>query len=87
MADIQFNEPAYARPVATQSEQKSLFIRLVLATGIVSTDKAAERVLLGFAFFGLIFALFLFTRGGTPAPPPENEIIWIAGPDAAPGKM
>ena len=63
MADIQFEEEQYQRPA--ESEKKSLFIRLVLATGIVSTDQQAEYVLLGIAIVGIIVSLFLSFGGGS----------------------
>ena len=71
MADIQFQEEQYQRPV--ESEQKSLFIRLVLATGIVATDTQAEYVLLGVAVILIILAFLIpsfFGAGHTPQKPP-----------------
>lgn len=59
MTDIQFDEEQeYQRPV--QIEQKPYFVRLVLATKIVSTDKQAEYVLLCFAICGLLAAIGLW---------------------------
>ena len=85
MADIQFDEEQqYGRYL--QTEQKPFLIRLVLATNIVSTDRAAEYVLVGFVLLGLLISVFFFTRGGSPAPPPASQIIWVAGPDARPGR-
>ncbi|HVB19997.1 MAG TPA: hypothetical protein VNF51_01765 [Candidatus Paceibacterota bacterium] len=65
MADIQFNEEQqYQR--SAQIGRKPLFVRLVLATGIVSTDKQAEYVLLGIAFLGFfITGMFLLTGNNT----------------------
>ncbi|MFA6408523.1 MAG: hypothetical protein WCW36_03630 [Candidatus Paceibacterota bacterium] len=85
MADIQFNEDQeYQRSAIV--ERKSLFVRLVLATGIVSSDKAAEYVLICFVILGLGITFFSFTRSGPASPPPATQIIWVAGPGAIPGK-
>lgn len=73
MADgVQFEEEQqYQQPV--QTEQKPFFIRIVLSTGIVSTDQAAQYVLLGIAAIGIIISLFLFFGGGkTPQKPPAG---------------
>ena len=74
MTDIQFDEEQQYRQhgQAEKAEKKSLFIRLVLATGVVSTDRQAEYVLLGIAVVGIIVSLFLSFGGGshTPQKPP-----------------
>jgi hypothetical protein len=58
MASIQFDEePQY--PQREQPADTSPFIRLVLATGVVSTKKQAEYVLLGSAAFMVILAFIL----------------------------
>jgi hypothetical protein len=73
MADIQFEEEQFQRPV--ESEKKSLFIRLVLATRMVSTDREAEYVLLGIAGFLIILAFIIPTfLGGSQARVPQNAI-------------
>lgn len=59
MSDIQFDEEQqYQRPIY-QAEQKSFLTRLVLSTGIVSTDKGAQYVLLGIAIIAAILAIAL----------------------------
>ena len=55
MTDVQFEEEQQFQ----QTEQKPYFTRLVLATGIVSTDKAAEYVLLGIAVFAIVLAFVI----------------------------
>jgi hypothetical protein len=74
MADIQFEEESqYRRPA--QFEQKPLFIRLVLATGIISTDKQAKYLLLGIAGVGILFTLFMvFHFGGSASKPAVPSI-------------
>ena len=59
MADnIQFDEEQqYQRPESV--EQKPFFVRLVLATGIVSGDKQAGYVLLGVAALLIILAFMI----------------------------
>ncbi|MHB1769791.1 MAG: hypothetical protein ACYCPH_01785 [Minisyncoccota bacterium] len=56
MADIQFEEEQQQQRPLMQPKRKPFFVRLVLATGVVSTEKAAEYVLLGIAVFGLCLA-------------------------------
>jgi len=74
VGDIQFDEEReYQRPA--QIEQKPYFVRLVLATGIVSTDEAARYVLLGVTVVAIIASLFLFFSGGhTPQKPTSASI-------------
>ncbi len=68
MADgIQFEEEQqYQQPA--QTEQKPFFIRLVLSTGVVSTDRQAEYVLLGVAVLGILITLFTLFSGGNSKP-------------------
>ncbi|OIO51420.1 hypothetical protein CO131_02090 [Candidatus Kaiserbacteria bacterium CG_4_9_14_3_um_filter_50_16] len=83
MTDIQFEEePQYQH--SALPDKKPFFIRLVLATGVISTDKAAEYVLLGFAVVCLCIALFIFMNSGPPKPPPADQIMWNARSDATP---
>ncbi|HQT83178.1 MAG: hypothetical protein B7W98_01060 [Parcubacteria group bacterium 20-58-5] len=85
MAEIQFEgEQQYQRPAP--AEKKSLFVRLVLATGIVSTDKQAQYVLLGIAIFfiALAFAIPLFTRVRSPALTPAEEARALTAPGMEP---
>jgi hypothetical protein len=56
--DIQFDEESQPQPVY-QAEQKSFLTRLVLGTGIVSTDKGVQYVLLGVAALAIILAIAL----------------------------
>jgi len=88
MVDIQFDEgQGYQQPIG-RAEQKPLFIRLVLATNLVSSDAAAKYVLFGMAvlLLALAFSIFVFMGSGPASPPPANQIIWVAGPGATPGK-
>ena len=74
MADVQFEEESqYQRPA--ESEKKSFFIRLVLATGIVSTDRQAEYVLLGVAALALVLAFMIPSFiGGSQKPVPQSVV-------------
>lgn len=56
MTDIQFDEEPQYQPAYQRPEQKSFLIRLVFATGLASTDRQAEQVLLGIAVFVAILA-------------------------------
>lgn len=71
MADLQFQEEQqYQRPAAMQ---ESPLIRLVLRTGIVSSEQAAEYVLLAIAVIAFIVSGFLLF-GGT-SENTSNELI------------
>jgi hypothetical protein len=53
MADIQFDEEMqHQHPVLV--DQKPFFVRLILSTKIVSTDKHAEYVLVGFVILSIV---------------------------------
>jgi hypothetical protein len=83
MADIQFDEDQYQRP--TQIEQKPFFVRLVLATKIVSTDKQAEYVLLGIVIVLIVVAValpFIFNNGTTPHNPYKEGQNVLTPPEA-----
>ncbi|OGG41987.1 hypothetical protein A2837_02145 [Candidatus Kaiserbacteria bacterium RIFCSPHIGHO2_01_FULL_46_22] len=78
MSDMSFSEePQY---VSTEAPVKQLFlVRLVLATGLVKTDKGAQLVLLATAVISAILAIGIFTIGTSekeheyvPPPPPSN---------------
>jgi len=88
MAEIRFNEEQEYQPVRPDQQfgKKSFFIRLVLTTGIVSTDKAAEYILLGTAVLVIILSIFIFTfmSGGSASPPSPEEIIHTTMPGAIP---
>ena len=85
MADVQFEEePQYQQ--SSQMEQKPFSIRLVLATGIVSTDTAAKYVLLGIVVLAVIltFILPLLIRGGSPTLTPMDQIRSLSAPGMSP---
>jgi hypothetical protein len=58
MADIQFDEEQQFQQ-GYQVEQTPFFIRLVLATGIVSTDKQAQYLLLGLAVVAILISIYV----------------------------
>ncbi len=59
MTDLQFDtEQEYAPQYA--SEEPPLFIRWVLATGVVKDEKQAKSVLIGIAALAVVLALFFF---------------------------
>jgi hypothetical protein len=77
MEDIQFEEEQQYQPVQ-KVEQKSLFIRIVLATGIVSDDKQAEYVLLGFFVSCILLAViigFFLNTSNSPMPLPTGTLV------------
>jgi hypothetical protein len=52
--------------------------------GLIKTQEQANIFLLTFAIIGIAFAIWLFAHTlKRPAPPSPDEIIPIAGPDAA----
>lgn len=75
MSEIQFEEEEYTPRRSTAIEERPLFVRLVRQTGIVSTDAQAERVLLGLAVGGIVFALaILYFSGGSHVSVPQNVV-------------
>ena len=71
MTDIQFNEEQEFRRPTQEPKKKSLFVQFVLATGVVTTDRQAEYVLLGMSAIFLILAFLipvLFGNSSAPAP-------------------
>jgi hypothetical protein len=69
MSGIQFDEDQeFSRPAEIPAQSK--FIQIVLKTGIVSTEKQAEYVLLAIAVAGILFTIFMLSSsGGKPKPP------------------
>lgn len=85
MANIQFDEEQqYQR--SAQASQKSLLTRLVLATGVVSTDKGVQYVLLGVAVLAVVLALSVpfFIGGGAPEITPEQQQRALSAPGMNP---
>lgn len=80
MAGIQFEEEQYQQPV--QIEKKPFFIRLVLATGVVSIDRQAEYVLVGFVVVAILVALFIVPSfiGPSPGKPIPRPGVPISPP-------
>ena len=65
MTDLQFGEDQeFSRP-AMMPQQQSLFVRLVLRTGIVTTEKEAEYVLIGIIVLCVVIMFFMLTSGGS----------------------
>ena len=64
MTDIQFDEEQqYRRPAKV--DKKSFLVRLVLATGLVSTNEAAQYALLGVTVVATILAVGIFIYSGS----------------------
>jgi hypothetical protein len=59
MADgIQFDEEQQYQQ-SPQADKKPFFIRLVLKTGIVSDDRQAEYILLGFVAIVILISIYI----------------------------
>lgn len=85
MADIQFEEEQQYQQQGQAGEQKSFFVRLVLATGIVSTDKQAQYVLLGIAVFFVVLAFVIPSlMQSTPRITPEERQRALTAPGMNP---
>lgn len=81
MAEISFNEEQYGQQV-DQSARKPFLMRLVLNTGLVSTDQAAQYVLLCVAVALILLAFIiptLFGGASSPKIPPGTIIINTSG--------
>jgi hypothetical protein len=58
MTDIQFDEEQqYRHPL--ESRPKSIFVKFVLSTGVVTAEKDAQYVLVGFAVLMLALAFLI----------------------------
>ncbi len=81
MSELQFDEePAYEP--RQQVEKKSFLTQMVLATGVVSSDRQAQYVLLSVAAVATVLSLFLiFSTTGSPAPqiPPGSKLVETPG--------
>ncbi len=76
MTDIQSNEEqAIQHQYAVPSGRRSFLIRLVLSTGLVSTDKMAEYVLLGIAAIALASMFLIPSLFGSGTHPLTNQDI------------
>ena len=77
MTDVSFNEEP--TPVAySVAAQRSVLVRMVLATKIVQTDKQAHYVLVGVAVLAVILTIIIWPKG---RPQPDlSEVVPVAGP-------
>lgn len=85
MADVQFEEESqYQRSGLT--EQKPFFIRLVFKTGLATTDRGAEYVLLAVAVFAIIvaFAFPLLMGGSSGTPTAQDKVRALTAPGMVP---
>lgn len=63
MTNIQFDEEQQYQP-AQRAEQKSFLVRFILSTGIVSTEKQSEYVLLGIVIVIILATISIIMTGG-----------------------
>ncbi|GEM_PF-2928825 len=73
MVDIPLEKEQY--PLAPSVNKKPIFIRLVLATRVVSSDTQAEYVSLAFAIVGIIASVFLFSNSGVTQQKPTATAV------------
>ncbi len=77
MTDIQFEgESEFERPSATAAPSP-LFVRLLLRTGLVQTERGANYVLIGIIVACILIVLYTmyFQNGSSQAPPvPINSV-------------
>ena len=75
MTDIQFEgESEFERPSAAAAPSP-FFVRLLLRTGLVQTERAANYVLIGIASVGIVFTLFTLFSFNESNPRPVNNSI------------
>ncbi len=79
MTNVSFNEEPVSNASYT-SIKESVFIRSVLATGIVRTPKQAEYVLVGVVVLAIILTFVLWPKG---RPAPDLNVNPVAGPSGA----
>ena len=76
MAQISFEEEQYGQQFK-QSEDKPLLVRLVLKTGIVSTDQDAKYVLLGISVTAILLAFIIPSFFGSYSKDiPAAPVVW-----------
>lgn len=76
MTNVSFNE----EPVSSASivsAKKPLLVGMILATGVVRTQKQAEYVLIGIVVLALLTTLVMWPKG---RPAPELDVTPIAAP-------
>ena len=74
--EIHFDEEQESRR-PDQVDEKPYFVRLVLSTGVVSTDQQANYVLLGIVVAAILLASFFFhsaNRVSKPPPPMSHPL-------------
>lgn len=83
MAEIQFEEEQQYRRYVLP-EQKSFMIRLVLSTGIVSTNTAAKYILIGIVIIAILASFFIFYMSDSSSPKIPSGARIIGGPGEPP---
>lgn len=70
MTDLQFDtEQEYTSQYTVPTQP--LFVRWVLATGIVKDEKQAQYVLIGVAIVAILLAVWLYPSRHAPVSPPN----------------
>ncbi|HEY0010606.1 MAG TPA: hypothetical protein VGB97_01675 [Candidatus Paceibacterota bacterium] len=70
MDDVSFNESEYARREAHPSSKSGLS-SLVIRTGIVKTEAAAQKVLLAVAVLAIVATVLILISAGNNTAPPQ----------------
>lgn len=73
MTDFQFEEERQNEYVTRSTENKSFLTRLVFATGLVSTEKQAEYILIGVAVIAIILSFVIPALMKTTYVPTDME--------------
>lgn len=75
---VEFDEQMKLPPRVGQSAQAPFLVRLVLKTGIVTTEASANIVLVGIAVLAIAGAVYMFASSNRPAPvpTPDQYEVW-----------
>lgn len=82
MSDISFNEESSLTRTAP-SVRQPLLVRWILASGVVTSQKQAEYVLIVVGLLALLLAVLVWPHGRAA---PENLVEVAAPPGAVPGE-
>jgi hypothetical protein len=75
---VQFEGESKLPPRVGVSSQVPFLVRLVMKTGVVSTEASANSILIGIAVLAIVGAMYVFMDSNKPAPTPNpsDYAVW-----------